>query len=394
MAASGKGWMSAPERSIFEDAKSGVKVHRVTASAAISHHTYFLQSSFTPGNRQLLFTSYRTGDAQLFAAEWPGGEIRQLTEGAPVHPFSASIHPDGDTVFFVRGNAVWAISLQTLEERLVFALAGAQFGEASPDRSGEWITCAVKHQGQNGIAVGRANGEEWRVIEFPRTIIHPQFHPLDNEWLEFAADPAPRMFRVRRDGTGMECLLEHDNDCFVVHETFLGDSGDLVFTIWPGQLCRMRWDVPGEFETIARFNAWHITPNRAGTKILCDTNHPDEGIHLVDVVTGERTFLCESRASSQGSQWRRSRYALAEDFAEAQRLAAVKEGRPGKEALSWMEVSTDTVYGPQWTHPHPSFSGDERLIAFASDRDGTTQVYVTEIETHSEWETLKGSRVR
>lgn len=394
MAANGKGWMSAPECAVFEDAKSGVKLHRVTAAAAISHPTYFLQSSFTPGNRQLLFTSYRTGDAQLFAAEWPGGEIRQLTGSAPVHPFSASIHPDGDTVFFVRGGEVWAISLETLEERMVFALAGAQFGEASPDRSGEWITCAVKHQGQNGIAVGRANGEEWRVIPFPRTIIHPQFHPLDNEWLEFAADPAPRMFRVRRDGTGLKCLLEHDNECFVVHETFLGDTGDLVFTIWPGQLCRMRWEYPGEYETIARFNAWHITPNRAGTKILCDTNHPDEGIHVVDVVTGERTFLCESRASSQGSQWRRSRYALAEDFAEAQRLAAAKEGRPGKEALSWMEVSTDTVYGPQWTHPHPSFSWDERLVAFASDRDGTTQVYVAEAETHPEWAKLKESRVR
>lgn len=390
MLPSGKGHVSPSEHSRFRDSRSGMVIHQFTAAQAISHPTYFLQSSFTPDNRHLLFTSYRTGSAQLYAAAMADGTIQQLTDGAPVHPFSASLHPDGETVFFVRGGEVWALSLDGLQERLVFTLAGAQFGEVSPDRSGQWLTCAVKREGKNGIAVGRADGEEWKVIPFPRTIIHPQFHPQDSAWLEFAADPAPRMFRVRRDGTGMECLLEHDNECFVVHETFLGDRGDVVFTIWPGQLCRMRWDDPGRYETIARFNAWHITPNRAGTQILCDTNHPDEGIHLVDAETGERVFLCDSLASNQGSQWRKSRYALAEDFAEAQREAAAKEGRPGKEALSWMEVSTDTVYGPQWTHPHPSFSPDERRIAFASDRDGITQVYVAELETHPEWATLKG----
>ena len=44
-----------------------------------------------------------------------------------------------------------------------------------------------------------------------------------------------------------------------------------------------------------------------------------------------------------------------------------------------MEASTDTVYGPQWTHPHPSWSSDESKAAFASDRTGTTQVYVVEL---------------
>ena len=385
----GKGRWSAPERESFRDPRSGMQLHRYTSAPAISHPTYFLQSSFTPANRQLLFTSYRTGNAQLFAAALPQGEIQQLTDGAAIHPFSASIHPDGETVFFVRGGEVWGLSLRDLREWRIFGLDGAQFGEASPDRKGEWITCAVRHQGKNGLAVGRSNGEDWRVIPFPRTVIHPQFHPLDSEWLEFAADPAPRIFRVRRDGAHMECLFEHDNECFVVHETFLGDTGDLVFTIWPGQLCRMPWEAPREIETIARFNAWHITPNRAGTSILCDTNHPDEGIHVVDTRTGERTFLCESLATSRGSQWKRSRYALAEDFAEAQRQAAADSGQPGKEALSWMEVNTDTVYGPQWTHPHPSYSRDETLIAFASDRDGTTQVFVADLETHPRWAKLK-----
>jgi hypothetical protein len=153
-------------------------------------------------------------------------------------------------------------------------------------------------------------------FRFPRTVIHPQFHPLEPEWIEFAGDPAPRMHRVRRDGTGLECLYEHGNDEFIVHETFLRSSGDLVFTVWPYALCRMDWTTR-HISTIAEYNAWHIAPDQRGERILCDTNHPDEGLQIIDVATGARRQLCLSQSSNQGTQWRKSCYAVAEDFADA-----------------------------------------------------------------------------
>jgi oligogalacturonide lyase len=179
------------------------------------------------------------------------------------------------------------------------------------------------------------------------------------------------MHRVRRDGTGLECLYEHGNDEFVVHETFLGETGDLVFTVWPYALKRMNW-ATHEITLIAEFNAWHITPNRAGTEVLCDTNHPDRGLFLIKVATGVAQQLCLSESSNAGSQWRTSRYALPADFAAARSEASKN--------LSWMEAgAADTVYGPQWTHPHPSLSPDETLVAFASDHTGVTQVFVADI---------------
>jgi oligogalacturonide lyase len=370
---SGKGSVLPSEHSTFKDRLTSALVHQMTHHPSINHATYFLQSSFTPDGKAMIFTSYRTGSAQLFeVTRFPDGEIRQLTGDAAIHPFSPAIHPDGERVFFVRGGAVFVLARSTLAETSVTELAGAQLGECSLDSQGEWITAAAKRGTENGIVAGRVDGTGWHFIPFPRTVIHPQFHPLEPEWIEFAGDPAPRMHRVRRDGTGVECLYQHDNDEFVVHETFLGVTGDLVYTVWPKALCRLDWETR-ERSTIAEFNAWHITPNRAGTLVLCDTNHPDEGLFLVDAATGDRRCVCLSESSNQGSQWRESRYALAEDFAAAR--SAAKSG-----ALSWMEVATDTVYGPQWTHPHPSFSADEKRVVFASDRTGHTQVYVAELE--------------
>ncbi|MBI2685720.1 MAG: PD40 domain-containing protein [Acidobacteria bacterium] len=355
----------------LQDHATGVEVLQLTASPFISHATYFLQSSFTPDGRTLLFISNRSGSWQLYAVTpYPDGPVRQLTGGAPIHPFSPAIAAGGDSVYFVRGAAIWRLDLASLGETCIIDFGSGSMGEPSLDATGEWIVAALKKDGQSGLAVGRTDGRDWQVLPFPRTVIHPQFHPVQTEWIEFAGDPAPRMHRIKRDGTGLECLFEHGNDYFVVHETFLGRTGDLVYTVWPRELRVMDW-AKRTHRTISGFNAWHITPNRDGTKILCDTNHPDRGIFLVDAASGARKLICMPDASCAGSQWKTSRYALAEDFAAARSGAGTK--------LSWMEAGTDTVYGPQWTHPHPSFSPDEKHVVFASDRTGTTQVYVAAI---------------
>lgn len=368
-----KGDRSPSEYSLGRDASTGATVHQLTAHPSINHATYFLQSSFSPDGRTMLFISNRSGAWQLFAVEdFPHGAIRQLTDGPAIHPFSPAFHPDGRRVYFVRGSAIWWLELASLLEGCVIDLGGGSMGECSFDPSGEWLVAAVKKDGQSGLAVGRSDGTEWQILPFPRTVIHPQFHPLEPTWIEFAGDPAPRMHRIRRDGSGLECLYPHDNDEFVVHETLLGQTGHLLYTVWPRALRLMDWQTR-EHRTIAELNAWHITPNRAGTKVLCDTNHPDKGILIIDVASGSHQPVCRSASSNQGSQWHFSRYALPADFAAAQ------QGAPTGKALSWMEVGTDTVYGPQWTHPHPSWSRDERSVVFTSDRSGTPQVYVADI---------------
>jgi oligogalacturonide lyase len=355
----------------FTDEQTGAVIHQLTQTECVSHPPYFLTSAFTPDSRFLIFTSYRTGSPQLYEVEFPDGPIRQLTDVHGLHPYSAVLSPDGNTIYFTRKGNIESLNRQDLSIRLLYHLEGVQFGECDVSQDGNWIVTALKLGQNNGVAIAATNGDGGKVIvDFPRTIIHPQFHPLDGEWIEFAADPAPRMFRVRRDGSELECLYEHDNDEFVVHETFLGETGDLIFTVWNKALKRMDWK-SREITTIIETNAWHISPNRAGTKVLYDTNHPDRGLQLLDVATGREQTLCYPRSSNGGTQWRKTRYALAEDFAAARRENA--------DALSWMEMPTDNVYGPQWTHPHPAFNPDETLVSYTSDVSGHAQVYVVEL---------------
>jgi len=175
----GKGTLH-PSESVSRIARStGARIFQITNHPSINHLSYFLQSSFTPDSKRLIFTSYRTGNAQLFEAGFPDGDIRQLTAGAPIHPYSPTLSPDGERVYFVRGGSVWALDRASLRETRIVEFAGAQLGECTLGDGGRWITAAIKQGSLQGIVTGRSDGSDWRIIPFTRTVIHPQFHPLD-----------------------------------------------------------------------------------------------------------------------------------------------------------------------------------------------------------------------
>jgi Tol biopolymer transport system component len=372
----GKGATFPSESRKLRDEKTGAAIHQLTNHPSINVNLYFLNYSLTPDQKTVVFSSYRSGKPNLFKLAFPIGEITQLTDSDGLHAYSGCISADGTEVFFTRQGAIWAVHLTTLKERQVASFGSdAQLGECSLSASGKWIVTAVKRGGKPGIVAAKSDGSESRVVlEWNRTIIHPQFHPRDETLIEFSGDPAPRMHVIRRDGTGLECLHQHDNNEFIVHETFLDDGDWLAYTVWPKSLSKINLKTK-EVRTIANFNAWHITPNKAGTQIVCDTVHPDIGIQIVDATTGQRRTVCHPNATSGGSQWKTSRYAVAEDWARAAEQQASEKSK----ALSWMEMKVDTVYGPQWTHPHPSFSPDERMVIYTSDVGGHPQVYIAEI---------------
>ena len=104
-----------------------------------------------------------------------------------------------------------------------------------------------------------------------------------------------------------------------------------------------------------------------GSRIVCDTHLPDIGLCLVDPRTGAHRAICRPGASNQGTQWH-----------EPVPLPATEDA-PGWATMT-ERATGETAYGPQWSHPHPSFSPDGRRIAYTSDATGWPQVYVVDIE--------------
>lgn len=354
----------------FEDRRTGADIYQLTNHPSINHNLYFLTSSFTPDQQAVIFTSYRSGKPNFYKLEFPNGGIIQLTDADGVHGYSGVISRDGAALFYTQGDTIKAIHLESLEERILETFEGGGLGECSLSCDEKYIVTAMKQDGKSHITVTATDGSGGRVIHTSenQTIIHPQFHPKCPDLIAYSGDPAPRMWTVKRDGSENRLLYQHGNDEFLVHETFLGSQDEMIVTHWPYALRRISLETL-EMKTIAAFNAWHIASNRAGTKVLCDTVHPDIGLRLVDVETGEHGPICYPDSSCQGSQWKRDRYALAEDWAAAQ-------AGDRAESLSWMEMKVDTVYGPQWTHPHPSFSPDEKMVVYTSDVSEHPQVYV------------------
>lgn len=358
----------------FDDAQTGAHIYQLTNDASINHNLYFLTPSFTPDQGFLIFTSYRSGKPNFFKVAFPHGDIVQLTDADEVHGYSGVISKDGTQLFYTQADEIKAICLETLEERTLEKFPGGSLGECSVSADEQFIVTAMKRDEKSHITVTATDGSGGEVIYTSptQTIIHPQFHPKHAALIAYSGDPAPRMWTIHRDGTENRQLYEHDNHEFLVHETFLGAQAELIVTHWPYALRRFSLETL-QMQTIADFNAWHIASNRDGTQVLCDTVHPDIGLRLVDVETGEHTPICYPQSSASGSQWKTDRYALAEDWAAAQQQT------DREKALSWMEMKVDTVYGPQWTHPHPSFSPDEKAVVYTSDVSGHSQVYVAEI---------------
>ncbi len=350
----GPGFLFEPEGSEFCDPATGVRIRQWTGMPCRNYHPGHPTGTFTPDGDALVFVSDRDGTPQLFELLLPAGRIRQLTAGPPVYPLSPVVHHSGEKIFFARGGAIWVVDRRTLEQNCIVSLGQAHLGECA--LAGDWMAAAARQGRQHGLLVGRTDGTRWDFFPLPRPVLRPQFHPLESEWLEFASHPAPRMYRIRRDGAGLECLYHHGDDEFLVHETFLGQTGDLVFVRWPHAIYRMDWQTR-RIRLLAGGSAWHLSSNRAGTMLVCDTHQPDEGIFRVDAVTGARQLVCLAQSSNQGSQWMTGRADPAAEF-----------------------TPECPASGPEWTHPHPVFSPDERSIAFVSDRTGHPHLYTAALE--------------
>ena len=160
---------------------------------------------------------------------------------------------------------------------------------------------------------------------------------------------------------------------WIVHESWLGHGDEIIFPHWPRALRAIRPDGTG-LRTIVNTNAWHACSNRSGLRIVCDTNHPDRGLLLIDPSNGNFHTLCLPGASARGTQWLLSTPAVGAGID----TSIIRSDTPENDPAPQPEDSPST-YGPQWSHPHPSFNDNGRSVIYTSDRERWSHVYQVEI---------------
>lgn len=331
------------------------KVFQITNSRSINHSFYFTNSSFIDENT-VAFTSYRSGEPNIFMAQIGKNKIVQLTESGDVNPFSPIA--TAKEIFYTTNNRqVKAVNVKSLEERVLatFEKADALSGLSINRKSGILATC-LREGEQNTIVLVAIDGS-WTeaVLRTKIPIGHVQIHPVDDELILFSGPITQRMWLLRRSEKIGRPLYKHPPTEWLTHETWLGISKRVMVVHWPYALKSVHIDDDRKLDTIVELNCWHPSSSSDGSKVVCDTTKPDIGIQIIDPKKGEYETLCYSRSSNSGTQW-----------------AFNVPADPEKEEMN------EFTYGPQWTHPHPSFGPGDNKIVFTSDmgRKNESQVFV------------------
>lgn len=355
-------WISWPAESRQFTCPDGAVVRQLTTNASPDHHPFFFVEAWDDAMQHLVFLSHRTGRPQIFIELQESRELVQLTEEADLAEWSVIPSRDGLWIYYIAGQAGYRVSPRdgTVECLVRFASAqmreqgmvGAAMGTTALSPSGRWWAVPVRNGDITQFWMIDTHSGTSSVFLEKTTIGHPQFCPDDEDLILYAGPMTDRVWLTDRSGEKDRRMHERTHDLqWITHEVWRPGHRSILFVDWPNGIAEI--DVAsGMVRPVSDFPIWHGAPDRTGKKLVCDTNFPDQGLHLIDLSAprdAKPKFLHRPDASSMGAHW-------AEPFPY------------GKGPVK--------VYAPQHTHPHPRFSPDGRQIVFTSDRSGHAQLYV------------------
>lgn len=333
-----KGQEYSSERKLFEDGKTGVGIVKLTAFPTVNTKFYFHVHAFAPDSQSLVFKSYkyahRDSQIDIFKVNIDGKGLVQLTDRPDVG--GAVVSFDGKWLYYVSNGEFRRLSMSTYEEESIRHLdslaAGAGLSSMTYDDRFYYVEVNLKN-GRRGIARFSTDGREADVVFENAYITHAQIEPSEGNVIAFQDGPDERhrnIWLVNQDGSHLRPLeLPYGNG----HWMWVGSTKKIMSNLekeYQGIAMMAEHDEAPELIADGE-HYWHASCSMDGKWMVSDTNWPDHGIHLINVATRKSKVLCYPNSSS---------------------------------------------CHPQWTHPHPSFSPDGKLVVYNSDESGIPHVYM------------------
>jgi oligogalacturonide lyase len=372
------------------DVDTGARITRLTPLDVTCHRNYFYQKCFSNDGSKLVFGAefgpQPSPNWNYHLLDLASQTATQLTEGAGENTFGGFLSPDDRHLYFVRAERqLIRLALADLSEEVAYTVPDGWVGY------GTWVANSACTK-VVGIEIAAADWfplSDWRkfdemfhkkplcrlfsidlatgrrqvILEQRGWLGHPQYRPFDDNTVAYCHEGPhdlidARMWFINEDGTQRRCGKEHLNGESCTHEFWVPDGSAMVYVSYQkGQ--SERWIRTLDPVTLADKplmkmpQCSHLMSNYHGTLIVGDGCGPaadagsgsanemlkgDPFLHLFDLKTGTTRPIAH-----HDSSW-----------------GVYKASR-------------------QVTHPHPSFTPDERQVLFSADAQAEPALYLADL---------------
>jgi oligogalacturonide lyase len=369
------------------DPDTGAEVTRLTPLDVTCHRQYFYQKCFTNDGSKLLFAgefgpsnywNYHLLDLESQVAT-------QLTDQARENTFGGFLSPDDKSLYFVRAERqLIKLELSSLKEEVVYTVPQGWIGY------GTWVTntaCTRMvgieihaddwfplsdwkkfHDMYHAkprcrlIRIDLATGQREVILEKHGWLGHPQYRPYDDDTVAYCHEGPhdlvdARMWFINEDGTNIRCGKTHEVGESCTHEFWVPDGSLMIYVSY----------LKGETERYI----WSLDPVTLKNERLV---HMPACSHLMsnfkgDLLVGDGCGSPADVADSSSHEIQTDPYLYVFDLKN-------KTYRPiARHDSSW-EVYKKSR---QVTHPHPSFTPDEKKVLYSCDAEGEPALYLATV---------------
>ncbi|SJL84278.1 oligogalacturonate lyase family protein [Vibrio palustris] len=369
----------------FTDEDTQAKVTRLTPKEVICHRNYFYQKCFTQDGHQLLFAGDFDGQRNYYLLNFDTQTAQQLTEGAGDNTFGGFLSTDDTSLFYVKNERfLMKVDLSTLEESIVYTvtdewkgygtwvantectqLVGIEILKRCWQPLTDWQkfhdfyftkpTCRL-------INIDINTGQLTVIHQADEWLGHPIYRPYDDTTIGFCHEGPhdlvdARMWLINNDGTHLRKVKSHADGESCTHEFWIPDGSAMVYvSYFKGQPDRVIYRADPHTlhneQVMIMPNCSHLMSNFDGSLMVGDgcgtpVDVEDESNYHID----NDPFL----------------YIMDTKKQQAIRLA--------KHNSSWQVLDGDR----QITHPHPSFSPQDKSVLYTSDFEGLPALYLVDV---------------